>query len=92
VTTTHRFATGHDVERTRLRSTLATLEREILRVSPEDARAWPSALLATFRDLAALLALGPEPEVRPCPACGAIGMRAATRCGACWSALTPPVG
>jgi hypothetical protein len=36
------------------------------------------------------LALGPAPELRNCPHCGAEGMRAATRCGNCWADLTPP--
>jgi hypothetical protein len=48
------------------------------------------ALLASWAALVDLLALGPEPEVRECPACRHIGMRAASRCGYCWTELSPP--
>jgi hypothetical protein len=40
--------------------------------------------------LGVALDLGPEELMRACPVCGATGMRAATRCGTCWSRLTPP--
>ena len=32
---------------------------------------------------------GPAPELRACPFCGSVGMRAATRCGTCWKKLGP---
>ena len=35
------------------------------------------------------LALGPAPEMRECPVCKHRGLRAATRCGFCWTALAP---
>jgi hypothetical protein len=44
---------------------------------------------AAWAELVALLALGPAPETRECPTCKGIGMRAASRCGRCWSALEP---
>ncbi len=47
------------------------------------------AFHAAWTDLVALLALGPTPETRECPACHGIGMRAASRCGHCWAALDP---
>jgi hypothetical protein len=47
------------------------------------------AFHAAWTDLVALLALGPAPETRECPACHGIGMRAASRCGRCWAALDP---
>jgi hypothetical protein len=80
-----------DAARSRLRTTVATLEREILLV-PRKATASdpPDGLLASFADLVEQLALGPEPEVRECPVCGRPGMRAATLCGYCWTKLTPP--
>jgi hypothetical protein len=85
-----------DPARARLRVTLATLEREIARLptqaTGDDAKRPPSGLVASFTDLVEQLALGPEPEVRRCPVCGNIGMRAATRCGYCWTKLTPPPG
>ena len=47
------------------------------------------AFHAAWTELVALLALGPAPETRTCPACHNIGMRAASRCGRCWVALEP---
>lgn len=44
---------------------------------------------AAWSELLGLLALGPAPETRECPACHGTGMRAATRCGRCWTALDP---
>jgi hypothetical protein len=48
------------------------------------------ALRASWGALVEALALGPAPEYRKCPHCAAIGMRAATRCSACWEKLVPP--
>lgn len=47
-------------------------------------------LVRSWGKLVDFLALGPAPELRPCPHCGAIGMRAATLCGRCWTKLVPP--
>jgi len=71
--------------RSRLRAALAKIEGEISRL-PGQAR---GDLLTAFTDLVEQLALGPEPEMRQCPLCGQMGRRAATRCGYCWSPLTP---
>jgi uncharacterized paraquat-inducible protein A len=51
------------------------------------------AFHAAWTELVALLALGPPPETRECPVCHQIGMRAASRCGRCWTALEllPPL-
>lgn len=49
-----------------------------------------TALLAWWAELVEMLALGPAPELRVCPFCGAVGMKAATRCGYCWRKLEPP--
>ena len=85
-----------DAARARLRTTIATIERELSRLpgqaTGEDGKTPPSGLLASFTDLVAQLALGPEPEVRRCPVCQHIGMRLATRCGYCWTKLTPSTG
>ncbi len=43
-----------------------------------------------WAELVDRLALGPAPELRDCPSCGKSGMRAATRCGFCWTKLEPP--
>jgi hypothetical protein len=84
-----------DAARARLRATVATIEREISRLPRQatgDSKGPPSGLLTSFTDLVEQLALGPEPEVRRCPVCDQIGMRAATLCGYCWTKLTPPAG
>jgi len=49
-------------------------------------------LRSSWSHLVDALALGPAPELRACPHCGATGMRAATRCGTCWRQLVPPAG
>jgi hypothetical protein len=83
-----------DAARSRLRATVVTIEREIAHLPGQEAddngRSPLNRLLASWNDLVEQLALGPEPEVRECPVCGHIGMRAATRCGYCWTKLTPP--
>jgi hypothetical protein len=48
-----------------------------------------AALLSSWAELVEFLALGPSPGLRACPICGSVGMREATRCGACWSKLEP---
>jgi hypothetical protein len=83
-----------DAARSRLRATVARIERELALLprhvttdeTPTD------DLAASWADLVGQLALGPEPEVRECPVCKHIVMRAATLCGYCWTKLTPPNG
>lgn len=48
-----------------------------------------TALLTSWATLVEFLALGPPPDLRTCPFCGGIGMRAATLCGRCWRKLVP---
>lgn len=75
----HERSHGHpDARRSRLRAILAQIDRSM----PTDL-----VLQRAMRDLVDALALGPEPEVRECPYCGEIVMRAATRCGYCWASL-----
>lgn len=82
-----------DPERSRLRTIVATVGHEIsllpTQATTDDRRNPPNGLLASWTDLVKQLALGPEPEVRECPVCKHIGMRAATRCGHCWTKLSP---
>jgi len=84
-----------DSKRSRLRATIAAIERDLARLPPEltnDNRATPAdALRASVADLVGQLALGPEPEYKQCPVCRHVGMRVATVCGHCWTKLTPPV-
>jgi hypothetical protein len=83
-----------DSKRSRLRATIATIERELARFPTEvtnDNRATPAdGLRASVADLVEQLALGPEPEYRQCPACKRVGMRVATVCGHCWTKLAAP--
>ena len=75
--------TAHpDARRSRLRAIVAEMDLALT-----DAGTGP--MRAAWHQLVAALDLGPEPAVKTCPSCGAIGMRAATRCGHCWSALVP---
>jgi len=84
---------GPEPARSRLRATLATIERELSDLPKQvtsDGDSSASPLMASFADLVEQLALGPEPELRACPVCGRLGMRMAKRCGYCWTKLTPP--
>lgn len=64
-----------------LRSLVAAIEREFASTPPSD------ALRAVWAQVVDVLDLGPAPELRECPICSEIGMRAATRCIRCWSPL-----
>ena len=83
-----------DSKRSRLRATIAAIERDLARFPPEvtnDNRATPAdGLRVSVADLVAQLALGPEPEYRQCPVCRHVGMRVATVCGHCWTKLPTP--
>jgi hypothetical protein len=75
-----------------LRAVVARIEREMARSteSPAEIDCSTSEFHASWGKLVALLALGPAPVVRECPACRRIGMSAATRCGYCWTRLWSP--
>jgi hypothetical protein len=83
-----------DAARTKRRTSVAQVEGEIARLAGpiprEDGTPPANGLRASWDRLVEQLALGPEPDVRECPACHHIGMRAASVCGYCWAALTPP--
>ena len=64
-----------------LRTLVATIERALVNTAPGD------ELRAAWTKMVELLALGAAPELRECPVCHAVGMRAATRCMNCWSSL-----
>jgi hypothetical protein len=68
---------------TKLRASVARIEQEIALAPPS------AAMRAAWAELVAVLALGPAPQTRECPACHTIGMYAASRCGNCWAALAP---
>jgi hypothetical protein len=89
----HAFS-NPEAQRSRLRATVATIDGEISRLTKPGidggSGALPIGLVASWADLVAQLALGPEPEVRECPVCKSTVRRAATLCGYCWTKLTPP--
>lgn len=72
-----------DAAASQLRAIVAVIDQEIVQAPPTP------ALRAAWAELVEVLALGPAPETRECPACHRIGRRAATRCGHCWVALQP---
>lgn len=65
----------------KLRAFVAAIDQELLQAPPTP------ALRAAWDELVSVLALGPAPQTRECPACHNVGMRAASRCGHCWAAL-----
>jgi hypothetical protein len=78
-----------DDERARLRATVATIDGEMSRLPRSATTEGTDGLTMSWAELVKLLALGPAPEVRECPVCKHIGMLAATRCGYCWTKLSP---
>ena len=74
-----------------LRPIVEALDREMSRVLACSGTTGvdETALLSSWAALVEFLALGPAREQRACPLCGSVGMRAATRCGACWRKLEP---
>lgn len=76
-----------------LRGFVESVERDVARLSGmgsvQDAES-VARLVRSWKKLVDFLALGPAPELRMCPHCGATGMRAATLCGHCWTKLVPP--
>ncbi len=71
-----------DANVTTLRTLAAGLETEIA-ASPNE------RLREQWASFVAALALGDAPATRVCPTCKHTGMRAASRCGYCWSYLEP---
>jgi hypothetical protein len=81
---------GPPDERPSLRTLVATFDRELKScLSGPASTTTKDELLGSWAELVTLLALGPEPELRACPVCKHTGMLAATRCGYCWTKLSP---
>jgi hypothetical protein len=81
---------GESAQKARLRPVIAAIDGHLSRLSAASATGTGPAtppLLDSWAELVRLLDLGPAPEMRACPTCGRGGLRAATRCGFCWSAL-----
>jgi hypothetical protein len=85
VSQTPQYFEAADETRARLVAGVASFERELVR----SAGGKDDALAASWAALVRLLALESPAQTRRCPRCDAVGMRAATRCGRCWSLLTP---
>ncbi|MFN0248676.1 MAG: hypothetical protein ACKV2T_17435 [Kofleriaceae bacterium] len=77
------MASYSDKTVTKLREIVAAIEHQIVQAPPTP------ALQSAWTELVGVLALGPAPQTRECPTCHGIGMRAASRCSNCWSALAP---
>jgi hypothetical protein len=77
-----------DVARDQLRVGVAAVERAVARLPASgDGTAPTDAVREAWTALVHQLALGPARATRTCPACGGIGMQAATRCLHCWGKL-----
>jgi hypothetical protein len=77
--------------RARLRAVVADIDRGMSRLASPATPEWTDGLISSWAELVRLLDLAPVPEVRECPVCKRLGMRAATICGFCWTKL-PPLG
>jgi hypothetical protein len=73
---------------------IADLERQLtelaLMLETPAARKAMTGLRDSWTGFVELLDLPATAELRRCPACKHVGMRAATRCGYCWTKLDPP--
>lgn len=85
-----------DAEAAVLRLLLSDIDREIAALfgpAPPEGTPASAPLRASWARLVGVLALGPAPELRACPACRSDCRRAATLCGNCWTRLsTVPAG
>lgn len=77
-----------DEARARLAAGVAEVERQLAGASPPA----DDGLRQSWAALVKLLDLTPPGQTRVCPHCEAPSMRAATRCGTCWSRLDPLPG
>lgn len=66
-----------------LRTLVDTIDHELGSTTPT------GELQSAWTQLVKVLALGPAPALRTCPYCEEVGLRAASRCGRCWSVLPP---
>lgn len=66
-----------------LRSLVTVIEGELASTAP------PDKLRVAWAQMVEALALGAAPDLRECPNCRELCMRAATRCVHCWSRLSP---
>ena len=83
-----------ELTRSRLRVLVARIEQRLALVSkntthPQEIHKEVSTndLLVSWAELVELLALGPEPEMKECPYCQQLCMKAATLCMSCWARI-----
>jgi hypothetical protein len=76
-----------DPRGTELRLLAAAVDRAL---GSEADRPSSDSLRTAWAAMVTALALGPEPELRPCPHCKRNGIPQASLCGYCWTKLTPP--
>jgi hypothetical protein len=73
---------------------MANLERQLselaLMMQSPEAKLALGGLRDSWTAFVDLLDLPAPTQLRRCPACKHVGMRAATRCGYCWTTLVPP--
>jgi hypothetical protein len=82
-----------DEKNASLHTVMDVITRELARLPAQDTRDGDETvaeLRAFWGELVKLLDVEPVPELRACPVCKHVGMRAATRCGHCWAKLVPP--
>lgn len=83
---------ARDAKNASLLRAVSMIERELGRLpasSTPEGNATIAELRGCWTVLVDLMALAPVREVRECPNCKHVGMRAATRCSNCWIKLTP---
>ena len=80
------FFESRDEKNAGLHGVIAAIEKQLSHLPAGQSH----ELRASWSQLMRLLDLPPVHELRDCPTCGYVGMRAATRCGHCWTALVPP--
>lgn len=74
----------HTIDSVGIRAVIAAIDREFSTLPAETT----IDLRRHWAELVDLLAIAPPPQVRRCPVCSHVGMRAATRCGYCWTELS----
>lgn len=78
-----------DGKRSHLRALLVELDATVAALDTKTRSSTVDAVGDVVRELAAVLDLGPEPELVACAACGRLGMQDASACGFCWASLRP---
>jgi len=78
-----------DARNARLHQAILSIERELARLPDGTPDTVSGGLRDAWSAFVTLLAVEPPHELRECPSCKSFGMRAAIRCGNCWTKLAP---